>query len=275
MGRFEGKVAFVTGAARGQGRSHAIALAQEGADIVAVDICRQLESVPYEMSTPEDLAETVREVEARGRRIVAREADVRDYDALNAALSEGVSELGRLDVVVVNAGITSKGQTHEISEQAWQEVIDVNLTGAWHTTKAAVPHLLRAEGGSIVITSSSSADRTYQNIGHYASTKYGVIGLMKTLALELAPQMIRANAVLPSMVATPMVLNPANYQLFGPDLVNPTIEDVMPRFLRENVLPVPWVEPIDVTNAVLFLASDEARYITGVSLPVDAGILLR
>ncbi len=274
-GRVEGKVAFITGAARGQGRSHAITLAREGADIIAVDIAAQIGSVPYPMATPEDLAQTVKEVEATGRRIVATQADVCDYDALKQALDEGVAQLGRLDIVSANAGITSYGRAEDLAEQTWQDVIDVNLTGEWHAAKAAIPHLRAAGGGSMILTSSDAGLKPLQNLAHYVASKHGVIGLMRTLALELAPDFIRVNALAPTTVDTPMVMNEATYRLFRPDLENPTAEDLAGPAAALNALPIPWVEPADVSHAVLWLASDEARYVTGVALPVDAGIVIK
>lgn len=275
-GRLEGKVAFITGAARGQGRSHAIRLAQEGADIIAVDLCGQVESVPYGMSTPADLEQTVKEVEALDRRIVATQADVRDYAGLKKALDDGVAELGRLDIVSANAGIFSFGDTEELTEQSWQDTIDINLTGVWHTAKAAIPHLKAGgRGGSIIITSSAAGLMGMANIGHYVSAKHGLIGLMRTLALELGPDSIRVNTVNPTTVNTDMIQNDTTYRLFRPDLTNPTAEDAGAAFQSLNVLPVKWVEPVDISNAVLWLASDEARYVTGVALPVDAGCLVK
>ncbi|HYV78221.1 MAG TPA: mycofactocin-coupled SDR family oxidoreductase [Streptosporangiaceae bacterium] len=275
-GRVEGKVAFITGAARGQGRSHAITLAREGADIIAIDLCAQIGSVPYPMATPQDLAQTVKEVEATGRRIVATVADVRDYDALKDALDDGVAQLGRLDIVSANAGITSYGRAQELPEQTWQDVIDVNLTGEWHAAKAAIPHL-RAAGrsGSIILTSSDLGLKAAANQAHYVSASHGVIGLMRTLALELAPDFIRVNALAPTAVDTPMVMNSATYRLLRPDLENPTADDMAGPAAALNALPIPWVEPVDISNAVLWLASDEARYVTGVALPVDAGIVIK
>jgi (+)-trans-carveol dehydrogenase len=273
-GRVEGKVAFITGAARGQGRSHAVRLAQEGADIIAVDLCAQVDSVPYPMSTPEDLAQTVKEVEALDRRIVATQADVRDYAGLKKALDEGVAQLGRLDIVSANAGIVSYDRADELPEQSWQDVIDTNLTGVWHAAKAAIPHLRAGgRGGSIILTSSTAGLKGYQNLAHYVSAKHGVVGLMRTLALELAPDMIRVNSVHPTSVDTDMIQNDATYRLFRPDLENPGRQDMAEAGTGINALPIPWVEPVDISNAVLFLASDEARYITGVTLPVDAGFL--
>lgn len=275
-GRVEGKVAFITGAARGQGRSHAIRLAQEGADIIAVDICGQVESVPYPMATPDDLAQTVKEVEALDRRIVATQADVRDFDALKTALDGGVAELGRIDIVSANAGIFSAGQTDELAEQSWQDMLDINLTGVWHTCKAAIPHLIEGgRGGSIVITSSAAGLKGMANIGHYVSAKHGLVGLMRTLAVELAPHSIRVNSLHPTTVNTDMIMNDAAFRLFRPDLEHPTAEDAGSSFLSLNALPLKWVEPVDISNALLFLSSDEARYITGVTLPIDAGVLVK
>jgi SDR family mycofactocin-dependent oxidoreductase len=275
-GRVEGKVAFITGAARGQGRSHAVRLAREGADIIAVDLCAQIGSVPYPMATPQDLAQTVKEVEAAGRRIVATVADVRDYDALKEALDDGVAELGRLDIVSANAGIVSYGPAEDLPEQTWQDVIDIDLTGDWHAAKAAIPHLRAGgHGGSIILTSSMAGLRASQNLAHYVAAKHGVIGLMRTLALELAADFIRVNALAPTNVDTPMFMNEATYRLFRPDLDNPTADDAAGPATATNVLPIPWVEPVDISEALLFLASDEARYITGVTLPVDAGATLK
>ena len=275
-GRVEGKVAFITGAARGQGRSHAVRLAQEGADIIAVDLCDQVDSVPYQMATPEDLADTVKQVEALDRRIVATKADVRDYGALKKALDDGVAQLGRLDIVSANAGIASFGGAEELPEQTWQDMIDTNLTGVWHAAKAAIPHLIAGgRGGSIVLTSSAAGLKAYANVAHYVSAKHGVVGLMRTLALELAPHMIRVNSLHPTQVDTDMVMNEFTFKLFSPDTLNPTIEDFRPASQAMNALPIPWVEPVDISNALLFLASDEARYITGVTLPVDAGTVIK
>jgi SDR family mycofactocin-dependent oxidoreductase len=275
-GRVEGKVAFITGAARGQGRSHAVRLAQEGADIIAVDLCDQVDSVPYQMATPEDLADTVKQVEALDRRIVATKADVRDYGALKKALDDGVAQLGRLDIVSANAGIASFGGAEELPEQTWQDMIDTNLTGVWHAAKAAIPHLIAGgRGGSIVLTSSAAGLKAYANAAHYVSAKHGVVGLMRTLALELAPHMIRVNSLHPTQVDTDMVMNEFTFKLFSPDTLNPTIEDFRPASQAMNALPIPWVEPVDISNALLFLASDEARYITGVTLPVDAGTVIK
>ncbi|WP_100812253.1 mycofactocin-coupled SDR family oxidoreductase [Microbacterium sp. BR1] len=273
MGRLDGKVAFITGAARGQGRSHAIRMAQEGADIIAVDISRQIETVPYGMATADDLAETVRQVEALDRRIVASEADVRDYNALSSAVDEGVAQLGRLDIVSANAGIFSSATADELTDTAWDDMIGVNLTGVWHTAKAAIPHLRAAGGGSMILTSSTAGIKGFPNFVHYVAAKHGVVGIMRTLALELAPDFIRVNSVHPTSVDTDMIQNDSLYALFAPDLPveERTRETLGGRFQSLNALPIPWVEPVDISNAVLWLASDESRYVTGIMLPVDAG----
>ncbi len=272
MGRLENKVAFITGAARGQGRSHAVRLAQEGADIIAVDICEQIDTVMYPMSTPEDLEETVRLVEEQGRRIVARQADVRDFEGLKAAVDAGVGELGRLDVIVANAGIAGFGGALELTEEAWRNMVDINQTGVWLTCKAAMPHLVeQGEGGAVIITSSIVGLHAFANLAHYVSAKHGVVGLMRVLAVEFGPHKIRVNSIHPTQVNTPMLMNDQIYPLFCPDIENPGPDDIAPVSQTMHTLPVPWVEPVDVSNAVLFLASDEARYITGVTLAVDAG----
>lgn len=275
-GRFAGKVVLITGAARGQGRSHAVRFAREGAAVIAVDICAQMDSVRYAMAGPDDLAETVRQVEAEGGKILASEVDVRDAVSLAGAIADGVEVFGRLDVVSANAGIFSIGQTEQLAEQSWQDVIDVNLTGVWHTVKAAVPHLVAGgRGGSIVLTSSVAGLRGPANVAHYASAKHGLVGLMRTAAFELGPHGIRVNSLHPTQVGTDMILNEDTYRLFRPDLDHPDADDIREVSQQMHVLPVPWIESEDISNALLFLASDEARYITGVALPVDAGALLK
>jgi SDR family mycofactocin-dependent oxidoreductase len=275
--RMDGKVAFVTGAARGQGRSHAVRLAQEGADIIAVDICRKFEASPADGATPEDLDETAGMVKNAGGRVVTAEVDVRDYDALRAAVDSGVEQLGRLDVIVANAGIgTTAGKLHKTDEALWQEMIDVNLSGVWKTVKVGVPHILEGgRGGSIILTSSVAGNKAYPHVGHYVAAKHGVIGLMRSFAVELGQRMIRVNAVLPTHVNSPLLMNEATYKAFRPELENPGPDDLAPVCQSFHYLPIPWVTPEDISNAVLFLASDEARYITGVALPVDAGSCLK
>ena len=278
MSRVAGKVAFITGAARGQGRSHAIRLAQEGADIIAMDVCGEVGRTAdfYAPATDEDLAETVRLVEAEGRRIVAYKADVRNYDALAAGLKDGVEKLGRLDIVAANAGIFQFGdEVPDILGGDWNDVIDVNLTGVFNTCKAAVPHIVGGgRGGTIVITSSDAGAKGFARFGHYVTSKHGVIGLMRSLTMELAPHSIRVNVVSPTNCNTDMIQNDAVYRLFRPDLDKPTPEEFAVTSATLLALPAPWVEPVDVSNALLFLASDEARYITGAALAIDAGSYL-
>jgi SDR family mycofactocin-dependent oxidoreductase len=277
-GRVEGKVAFVSGAARGQGRSHAVRLAEEGADIIAVDVCKRISSqTDIPAATPDDLAETADLVKNLNRRIINAEVDVRDYDALKAAVDSGVEQLGRLDVVVANAGIGNGGATlDKTSEDDWRDMIDVNLSGVWKTVKAAVPHLLSGgRGGSIILTSSVGGLKPYPHTGHYIAAKHGVIGLMRTFAVELGQHSIRVNAVCPTNVNTPLFMNEGTMKLFRPDLENPGPDDLAVAAQFMHVLPVGWVESIDVSNAVLFLASDESRYITGLPVTVDAGSMLK
>jgi len=272
MGLLGGKVAFITGAARGQGRSHALALAREGADIIAVDICRQLQAVPYRMSAAGDLAETASEVEALDRRIVAAEVDIRDLARLTATVDAGVAKLGRLDIVVANAGIFTMAPTLEMTEPVWEEMIEINLTGQWKTIRAAVPHVIAGgRGGSVVITSSLAAMTANENIAHYTAAKAGLIGLMRVLAKELAPYGIRVNTVHPTTVATPMILNEHTYRHFRPDLANPTRADFEAAARTLNRFPVAAVEPSDISNAILYLVSDAGRYVTGSTHVVSAG----
>ncbi|PHV67330.1 mycofactocin-coupled SDR family oxidoreductase [Williamsia muralis] len=272
MGKLEGKVAFITGAARGQGRSHAIRLAQEGADIIAVDTAKQVATVPYDTATAADLEQTVKDVEALDRRIVASEVDVRDLAALKKAADDGVAQLGRLDIVIANAGINSMAPALEMDEEMWQTMIDINLTGVWKSIRAAAPHIVAGgRGGSIVITSSLASISVNENIAHYSAAKSGLVGLMSVLAKELGPQSIRVNSIHPTTVATPMILNEATYKLFRPDLENPTRADFDEAASEMNRLPVPMVEPVDISEAVLYLVSDSGRYVTGTTHVVDAG----
>ena len=277
-GRMQGKVAFITGAARGQGRAHALRLAEEGADIVAVDICADIDTVTpyYPLATAEELAETVRGVEALDRRIVARKADVRHLDGLQAAFDEGLAEFGHVDTVVANAGIATYGKAWELSAEQWKDMIDVNLTGVFHTAKVAIPSMIEAgRGGSILFTSSIGGLKGIQQVGHYVACKHGIVGLMRTLANELGPHSIRVNTIHPTNVDTIMIQNPGTWAMFSPGDPEPSREKAMPGFMSLNTLPVPWIEAVDISNAVLFLASDEARYVTGVTFPVDAGAFVK
>jgi len=280
MGRVQGKVAFVTGAARGQGRSHAIRLAEEGADIIAVDICRDFETVNYPMATSDDLKETAAAIEKLDRRVVAVEADVRDRGALTDVLTRGISELGKVDVVVAQAGIAAmKGQP---PLQAWTDSVDTILLGTINAIQASLPHL--SEGASVIATGSVAA---YMNAlpmmqlgtdpgGHgYMYAKRAIANYIHELARNLAPRMIRANAIHPTNVDTDMLQSEPMYKSFRPDLEHPTKEDATPAFYVQQGMPLPWIDPVDISNMVLFLASDEARYVTGMQMRVDAGGYLK
>nr|PZN60900.1 MAG: SDR family mycofactocin-dependent oxidoreductase [Sphaerobacter thermophilus] len=274
MGKLDGKVAVITGGARGQGRAHALTLAREGADIVVCDIAAQIDTVPYPMATPADLEETVRLVEDLDRRCVAVQADVRDGAQMQAVAERAMSEFGRIDILLANAGIFSfagGGGSWEMTDEQWRDMIDVNLTGVWQSCKAVIPHMIAGgRGGSIVITSSTAGLHGFANFAHYVSAKHGVVGLMRTLAIELAPHNIRVNTVHPTSVRTPMVMNEATRRLFGggQDISQEQFFEIMQSM---NALPVGAVEPEDISNAILWLVSDDARYVTGVTLPVDAG----
>ncbi len=272
VGRVAGKVAFITGAARGQGREHAVRLAEEGADIIAVDLCADVEGVVYPGATDDDLDETAALVEKLDRRIVTAKADVRDLAGLRDALQRGIDQLGRPDVVIANAGISgSPAPSALLEETAWQTMLDVNLTGVWHTTKVAIPHMSDGRGGSIILVSSMLGLRGGAYMAHYASAKHGVVGLMHSLANELAPQLIRVNSIHPGNIRTPMIDNEQFHRTLRPDLPNPTMDDTAAVIGHFHLLPVPVIEARAVSNAVLFLASDESQYITGAALPIDAG----
>ena len=267
-GRVAGKVAFITGAARGQGRAHAIRLAEEGADIIAIDICRDYGTVGYPLATEAELAETVKAVEALDRRIVATVADVRDAGALKAAVDDGVAQLGRLDIVSANAGICTIQSWDEVTPQVWQDTLDTNLTGVWNTMVVSVPHLIAAGGGSIICTSSTAGIKGLPYLAPYVAAKHGVVGIARTMANELARHSIRVNTVHPTGVDTPM-----GHGLGGLEPLINRDPNLGPIYM--NTLPVETVDPRDISNAVLFLASDEARYVTGLEFTVDAGNTIR
>ena len=280
MGRVQGKVAFITGAGRGQGRSHAVRLAEEGADIIAVDVCHDIDSLAYSLSGPDDLKETVRLVEAQDRRIVAVQADVRERAELRTAIERGIAELGKLDIVVAQAGVI--GQKSAEPMQAWTDVVDTNLLGVLNAIHAALPHL--QAGASIIATGSTAAympsvpvQKTGTDSGgiSYMVAKRMLSSYMHDLARELASREIRANVVHPTNVNTDMLQSEVMYRSFRPDLEHPTREDATPAFYSQQAMPIPWVEPVDISNAVLVLASDEARYVTGMQLRVDAGGYLK
>jgi SDR family mycofactocin-dependent oxidoreductase len=275
-GRLKGKVALITGAARGIGRAQAVRFGQEGADIVALDICGPVDTVVIPHSTPADLDETARQVTAAGGRIHTEIVDVRDLAAVQAATDRGVDRFGGLDVVCATAGITSRATAVDMGEQAWRTMLDINLTGVWHTCRAGAPHLITRGSGAMVLTNSIAGLRGLVGVAHYTATKHGVVGLMRSLAHELAPYNVRVNCVHPTNVDTPLIQNDAVSSAFRQDLDRPPTRAEFAEAARGmNLLAVPWVEPVDVANATLFLASDEARYITAVTLPVDAGATQR
>jgi SDR family mycofactocin-dependent oxidoreductase len=279
-GRLEGKVAFITGAGRGQGRSHAVRLAQEGADIIALDICRQIESNPYPLSTPDDLAETERMVKELGRRVVARQADVRERDELRDAVEAGVGDLGHLDIVVANAGILPMAMG-DPDPMDFVDAVDVDLIGVMNAVAVSLPHL--PDGASIVVTGSTAGmmpnttDNPAMGPGSagYGWAKRVLISYTEEMALHLAPRFIRVNTVHPTNCNTHLLHNDGLYSVFCPDIEHPTREDVLPAFTYFQAMPIPYVEPVDISNLVLFLASDESRYITGQQIRVDAGSLLK
>lgn len=271
-GRLIGKVALITGAARGIGRAQAVRFAEEGADIVALDLCGPVDTVMVPHSTPADLEHTAALVAEIGGRVHTALADVRDLDSLQAAIDRGVDRFGGLDAVCATAGITSRAMAVEMDESVWRTMLDVNLTGVWHTCRATAPHLIARGAGAMVLTNSIAGLRGLVGVAHYTAAKHGVVGLMQTLAHELAPHKVRVNCVHPTNVDTPLIQNDVVRSAFRPDLGRPPTRAEFAEAARNmNMLPVPWVDPFDVANAALFLASDEARYITAATLPVDAG----
>jgi SDR family mycofactocin-dependent oxidoreductase len=271
-GLLAGQVAMVTGAARGQGRSHALALAREGANIIALDACAPIATVPYPLSAKADLETTAEQVEALGSRVVHGVVDVRDLAEMDQFIRDAVADLGRLDIVCANAGISTPSPTLEMTEETWQTTIDINLTGVWKTCKATVPHIVAGNrGGSVIITSSSATAMISRNIAHYTASKHGLIGFMRVLAKELAPYRIRVNTLHPTGVNTPMILNEPMYRLFRPDLADPTREDFEASARSHHALGVSAVEPEDVSAAVIYLAGPSGRYVTGSTFMLDAG----
>lgn len=276
MGKMEGKVALITGGARGQGRAHAVRLAEEGADIILTDICEQIEGVHYPLGTESDLAETTKLVEELGRRCLSYQADARDVDRMREVADDAVSQLGRLDTVVINHGIGLPHGTDPDSVEIWDTVIATNLSAVWRTIVATLPHIkAHGEGGSIIVTGSAASLVAIFNNAAYTSAKHGLIGLVKSLAADLARDWIRVNAILPTNVNTTLFVNDYNMHRFCPDKENPTIDDM--RFTAQslNLQPIPWIEPEDVAHSVLYLASDDSKYVTGIALPVDAGMTIQ
>jgi SDR family mycofactocin-dependent oxidoreductase len=276
MGQLDGKVAFITGIARGQGRSHALTLAREGASVIGLDLCGKPSTTAYTGACEEDMRETVRLVEEAGGEIHAEVADTRDFDQVENVFARGMERFGRVDVVIPNAGICSGAKTWEITPADWREMIDINLNGVFHTVKAAVPTLIsQGDGGSIVFIGSTEALKGAENISSYAASKHGVTGLMTSLARELGRYGIRVNSVNPTCVDTHMINNDFVYGLFRPDLEKPSRADVVDTFSDTHLLPVPWIEPRDVSNAILYLVTDPGRYITATTLVIDAGFIVK
>lgn len=271
MGRFDGKTVFITGGARGQGRSHALSFAKEGADIVVTDIAKQVESVPYGMSSEADLAETVAQVEALDQRCLSFVADARDSSATNAAVAGAIAEFGKIDILLANHGLLSLSPVADMSDEVWDDVIGSDLTGVFKAVRAVLPHMLEQKSGRIIATASMAGRVGLPTVAHYCAAKWGVIGFIKSVAREVAAEGITANAVCPTNLDSDMIHNPAFYALFAPGVENPTREDVTPGFASLNAIPIPWIEAKDISNAMLFLASPEARYITGEALHVSPG----
>ena len=270
-----GKVAVITGGARGQGRSHALALARQGADIAVGDLCADVGTVDYPLATRLDLAETDRLVESLGRRCVSTVVDVRDMSAVRAFVDSAASFLGSVDIMVANAGVTGVGSVCHMTADQWSDVIDINLTGVFNSIRAAAPHMRRQQSGRIIGVSSMMGRSAQAGIPAYTASKWGVIGLCKSAALELAGDGVTVNVVAPGNVSTPMIHNDSLYRLMRPDLAEPTADDVAPVMSELHAQPVPWVEPEDVTAAVLYLVSDGARYVTGSVIDIDAGASAR
>jgi SDR family mycofactocin-dependent oxidoreductase len=271
MGRLEGKVAFITGAARGQGRAHAVTLAREGASIVAVDICDQVEGIQYQLGTREDLEETVRLVEAEDQRCIAIKADARDGEQIRAAADDGAAELGGIDIGVVNHGIVMAGTWDTITDADWDTMIATNLSSVWRAACAVIPHLIARGGGSLSLTASAAGLRTFSGIPSYVTAKHGVIGMAKALAVELGPQWVRVNAICPGNVDTPMFHNPYIHDMYngGPGGTRETV--VFPA-QASQILPIPWFEAEAISKAIVYLASDDGKYVTGTAFSVDAGM---
>jgi SDR family mycofactocin-dependent oxidoreductase len=274
MGLLDGKVALITGGARGQGRAHALTSAREGADVVLVDIADQLETVPYAMATADDLGETVRQVEALDRRALAVTADVRDQGQLDEAVRRGIAEFGKIDILIANAGIWTQGPFWELSEQSWDEMIGVNLTGVWKSAKAVAPHMIERQSGSIVITSSVNGLEPGLNYAHYVAAKHGVIGLMKNIALELAPHGVRCNSINPGAIKTPMTDHQGAWDMFAGHPGRTEADMLEGGYHFHALKGMTFLPPEVIANTALYLNSELAAAVTGVTIPVDAGHML-
>ncbi|MGW6036778.1 mycofactocin-coupled SDR family oxidoreductase [Gordonia terrae] len=274
MGLLDGKTVLITGGARGQGRAHALTSAREGADVILLDITRQLDSVEYPLATADDMTETVRQVEALDRRALTFDADVRDQTQLDDAVAAGIAEFGKIDVLIADAGIWTRAPFWEMSEQMWSDMMDVNLTGVWKSAKAVAPHMIERQSGSIVITSSVNGLEPGMNYAHYVATKHGVIGLMKNIALELAPHGIRCNSINPGAIRTPMTDQQGAWDMFAGH-EGGTPDDLIEGGYHFHALKGhSFMPPEVIANTALYLNSDLAASVTGVTIPVDAGHLL-
>lgn len=273
MGKLDGKVALITGGARGQGRSHALTFAREGADIVVCDLVDQISTVPYTMSAEDQLRETVKQVEELDQRCIGLKADVRDTAQMNSVVEAALKEFGQIDILIANAGIVAPVNLVDLTDEQWNDMIDVDLTGVFKSIRAVAPHMIERGSGRVIATASMVARTGVPGLSHYVAAKWGVVGLIKSLALELGPNNITVNAVCPTNVDTDMIQNPAMHKLFAPDVANPTRDtpEVVEGFKSLNALPIPWVEAKDISNGMLFLASDDGRYITGETLMIAAG----
>jgi len=271
VGKFEGKVAFITGGARGQGRNHALTLAAEGADIVLYDVPDATDTISYPMASVEELKQTEADVTALGRCCLAIEGDVRSYPDVSAAVDRAIEELGGVDIMLANAGAASYYKSSVMPVEAWDELIDINLNGVFYPIRAVLAHMIERGSGRIVATASTMARMGGANAAHYAASKWAVVGLIKSVAMEASKHGVTANCVAPTAVNTPLILNDANFRLFCPDIENPTWEDAEPRYRAMIPMGIPHIEVADVTNAVLYLCSEESRYVTGTVLEVTAG----
>jgi (+)-trans-carveol dehydrogenase len=271
MGRLDGKVAFITGAARGQGRAHAVVMAREGAQIIATDICGQVEGIQYQMGTQEDLDETVALVEALDQRCIAIKADARNGEEIRAAAAQGAAELGGIDIGVINHGIVMAGTWDTISDDDWDTMIATNLSAVWRGATAVIPHLIARGGGSLSLTASAAGMRSFYGLPSYVTAKHGVVGMAKALAVELGPQWIRVNALCPGNVDTPMFHNPYVHDMYngGP---GGTKESAMFPAQASHLLPLPWFEAEAIANGAVYLASDDGKYVTGTAFAIDAGM---
>jgi SDR family mycofactocin-dependent oxidoreductase len=272
MGELDGQVAIITGGGRGQGRSHAVTLAEAGAKIVVCDVAAPVETTKYPMATPEDLAETVELVEKAGQRCLSVQADVRSYLDMQRVADAALAEFGRIDILCANAGIMTLSRFEDLDSSTWQTTIDINLTGVANSIRAVLPTMVQQGYGRVVVTSSGAGRGGYANLAHYSATKWGVIGLVKSIARETGKQGVNLNVVCPTTVATPLFMNEASFAVFRPDLENPGIEDCMDRFVGMHAIPVPWIEPKDVSDAILYLVGPHSKYVTGSVLDVGAGL---